>query len=184
MPYNVRRSTGKRKGKFFKQRDKNNIDPFLQRVANSGALVFPSQFGERRLIEMEQLPFDMWCKNCDNAIGIRTLEHESFNGIVSKWHIRCETCSTIIVVDTSKKSNDKNFDTNLKLATGILDTGIGETKVNTLLSVVNSPTIHHSTLKRLERVVGPPIENVAQASCVYAIEKEKMMSIASYKSQE
>ncbi|KAJ8665596.1 hypothetical protein QAD02_007258 [Eretmocerus hayati] len=202
MQNNVRRTSGRGKGRFVQQRVKSNIDSFLQRVdekqgrptpskdgfsqqgnSPTDALVFPPHFGGRRLVEIEKLFYDMWCKNCDNAIGIRTFEHESFNGIVSKWHIRCETYSTVIVVDTSKKSNEKNYDTNLKLATGVLDAGIGETKENTLLSVINSPTIHHSTLNKHERVVGPVIERVANASCVEAMQEEKLLTVAFNNSQ-
>ena len=50
------------------------------------------------------------------------------------------------------------------MVAGMLDAGIGETKINTLLSALNIPTVSHSSLKRYERVVGPAVENLCKES--------------------
>ena len=51
-------------------------------------------------------------------------------------------------------------------------TGIGEMQLNTFLSAVNIPPISSSTMKRIERVVGPVIEMVAKESCEEAVKLE------------
>ncbi|KAJ8666657.1 hypothetical protein QAD02_008319 [Eretmocerus hayati] len=195
MSYNVHGEVGKKKGKFIKVKHKIKIEKFLARVKGKGGRrakiqdettkecdVLPEKYEGRRLIDLRQVAKDLWCQECNQTLSLRNLENETFTGIVSKWHIRCQSCNHVIVVDSSKKSNKPYYDTNLKLATAVLDAGLGGTKMNTVFSSVNAPTIHHTTLKRLERVVGPAVEEVAQESCAKAIEKEKALTIA-FKSQ-
>lgn len=43
----------------------------------------------------------------------------------------------------------------------MLDDGIGETKVSTLISALNMPTVSDTSLKRYERQVGSAIEKLA-----------------------
>ncbi|KAJ8678292.1 hypothetical protein QAD02_014079 [Eretmocerus hayati] len=83
----------------------------------------------------------------------------------------------ITVIETSSKSDKVHYDTNLKHVNGVIDAGIGETKLNTLLSALKAPTVHNTTFKRIERVVGPVIEEVSQESCVKAIETEKLLTL-------
>ena len=63
------------------------------------------------------------------------------------------------------------------MITGMLDAGLGETKVNTLLSALNISTVTDSSLKRYERAVGSAVEKLAQQSCVEAIEQEKKLTL-------
>ena len=60
---------------------------------------------------------------------------------------------------------------------GMLDTGIGETGVNTFMSAMNIPTINKNTLKRSERIVGSMVDQLAEQSCVAAIENEKTLTL-------
>ena len=54
----------------------------------------------------------------------------------------------------------------------MLNAGIGERHVNTLLAGMSVPGIHHKTLKRKEREAGEAIISVAKKSCVDAINEE------------
>ena len=65
--------------------------------------------------------------------------------------------------------------------TGMLDAGLGERKINTVLSASNIATVPNATLKRYERLVGDSTEVLAKKTCVAAIEKEKQLAIK-YKS--
>jgi len=58
----------------------------------------------------------------------------------------------------------------------MIDGGLGETQVNTLLSSLNIPAISSTTLKRYERKVGNTIESVAKESCQESIVVEKMLT--------
>jgi len=59
---------------------------------------------------------------------------------------------------------------------GMIDGGLGETQVNTLLSSLNMPAVPSTTLKRYERKVGNAIESVAKESCCESIVVEKMLT--------
>lgn len=59
----------------------------------------------------------------------------------------------------------------------MLDSGLGETGINTLFSALNIPTVHHKSLKRYERKITPVIEEVAQESCRSSIILEKNLTL-------
>ena len=59
----------------------------------------------------------------------------------------------------------------------MLDAGIGETKLNTLMSAINVPTISQTSLKRYERFVGTAIQELADISCKNAIDTEKKLTL-------
>ena len=70
----------------------------------------------RVIIEKDTVAENMWCHACDKPLSLRNLLHEKFQGIVSKWFIKCHSCGIIVEVETGKKSNKKFYDTNLKSA--------------------------------------------------------------------
>lgn len=47
----------------------------------------------------------------------------------------------------------------------MINGGLGETHVNTLLAILNIPGICHANLKEREREVGQKLEEMAIASC-------------------
>lgn len=55
---------------------------------------------------------------------------------------------------------------------GMLNTGIGETHLNNLLSVLNVPGISKKTLKKREREVGKNVEAIAKECCEEALQEE------------
>ena len=54
----------------------------------------------------------------------------------------------------------------------MIDAGVEETQVNTILSALNVAPISNATLKRYETVVGAGTEKVAAQSCSEALELE------------
>lgn len=103
--------------------------------------------------------------------------------------------------DTDRKSY--HFDVNTKAATGIyifikfklhynivtivisklyiyigtLNTGIGLTHLNNVLSSLNIPELHRKTFKTYENEVGPELEKMAEDSCKRATLLEKELSM-------
>lgn len=61
----------------------------------------------------------------------------------------------------------------------MIDTGLGERQLNSLLSLADIPTISSTTLKKHERIVGLIIEEITKESCVESIRLEKQLSIDS-----
>ena len=51
--------------------------------------------------------------------------------------------------------------------------GIGQTQVESFLSTIGVPSMHHKSMKQREREVLPHIAGVAQVSCDMAIKEEK-----------
>jgi hypothetical protein len=59
----------------------------------------------------------------------------------------------------------------------MLDSGIGETHVNSLLSSLNVPTLTAAFLKRHEHAVGHAINNVAENSCIESAKLEGVLTL-------
>ncbi|KAJ8676959.1 hypothetical protein QAD02_012746 [Eretmocerus hayati] len=193
MPHDVRSIRGKSKGQFIKKRVKERIETFIgnvdgkrgqrRRMNDPGSeIVVPEKRAKITMMEgcrvfnVPKLAEDLWCNNCDACLSLRHVVHEQQSGIASKITVQCQHCKKILQVLTSEKKS-KYYDTNLKLAIGMLDAGIGETKINTVMSAVNIPTVSTSSMKRYERHVGQAIETLAKASCEEAIKMEKMLTI-------
>ena len=68
------------------------------------------------------------------------------------------------------------FDVNTKAASGILHSGIGESDLNSLLSVLNLPQISHKSLKVREVEIGSIIETFANKSVDDALQKEQELT--------
>ena len=60
----------------------------------------------------------------------------------------------------------------------MINAGMGETHVNTLLSTMNVKPVNHSVLKKREREAGLSIERVAKRSCTEAATEEKELILA------
>ena len=58
---------------------------------------------------------------------------------------------------------------------GIIAAGIGESQLNTLLSVMNLPSITSKSLKKCEREAGSHIIKVTSQSCEEALSMEMEM---------
>ena len=58
------------------------------------------------------------------------------------------------------------------VSSGMLDSGVGPTKVRKLLATLNIPPISQTSLKRCEREVGDHIEAAAQESVTKALQQE------------
>lgn len=59
----------------------------------------------------------------------------------------------------------------------MVDSGTGESQLNTLLSALGIPSLDFKLLKRYERIVGKAIEQCALESCKKSIEEERMATI-------
>lgn len=103
-------------------------------------------------------------------------------GIASKLHIKCKSCQTTNIVNTSRTHKSgfhgpQAFDNNSRAVLGTLDGSIGETHLNTILTTMNIPPISRNTFKRREREVGLAVEQVAKRSCLNVVMKERDIEI-------
>lgn len=59
----------------------------------------------------------------------------------------------------------------------MIDAGIGETQLSSIMSGIGIPVPSQTTLKEYENIVGKAIEDEAQDSCRRSLEIEKKMAI-------
>ena len=110
------------------------------------------------------------------------IQQEKLYGLASKLNIQCQFCGQTNVVETSLAhksgaSGPMAYDINTKSALASLHTGIGETHLNGILSVMNIPTMTRASFKTREREAGKAVETVAGHTCVETIEIEKENAI-------
>ncbi|XP_043271195.1 uncharacterized protein [Venturia canescens] len=124
---------------------------------------------------------ELWCQQCDIPLSLRNIVKKYTIGLANELYIRCTVCNTVKIACTGKSKNHINrreYDVNLKLAVAILDAGIGEAQMNTILSALDIPAVTKSLLKRHERIVGVAIEELANESCRTSIRIEKDLTVA------
>jgi hypothetical protein len=147
----------------------------------------------------------MQCDNCGHLLHLRDIfGTERRYGLASEIPLKCSGCKILQFVHTSKDSNTKElvrdrrarvYDTNTKLALGIyyefeiasifytfifltamIDSGLGATQVNKVLSTLNIPTIGDHSIKRHEELVGEALLKESEDSMDCAIAKEKFLT--------
>ncbi|XP_043269431.1 uncharacterized protein [Venturia canescens] len=182
MPYNARAVVGKKKGKFVKEKVKRAIEAvknnLYRHTENKYDDSVKSNLEGRRIVELKTLGLQLWCQYCDLALSLRDVTDEQRCGFASVLRVACNHCGKIIMVHTNiRNSQTKCHDVNLKAAIAIIDSGIGESQMNTICSAMNIPSVSAKLLKRSERIVGSSIETVAKESCKNSIKLEKQLSV-------
>ncbi|XP_077272808.1 uncharacterized protein LOC143903226 [Temnothorax americanus] len=189
--YPARRTRGKRKGQFAKKKvvlaRENLITSVAKtRALKSQALASLQENGNlnnlaahsRRIVELDTLASQLWCKNCDVALSLKNIVREKQLGLASVFYVKCMQCQCIHSVHTNDyNKKDRTYEVNAKLAFGLIDGGIGESHINTVLSSIDVPIVSALTLKKYERKVGVVIEEVAKESCIEAIRLEKKLTL-------
>lgn len=78
----------------------------------------------RRVIHVETLGEQLFCKSCKNLLGLQNIEVEERHGLASVFSIRCGNCKLLNKVASDKQhqinSPDQSvhFDPNTKIAIG------------------------------------------------------------------
>jgi hypothetical protein len=113
------------------------------------------------------------------------IENEKHFGLASQLSIQCKQCGHVNDVETSLAHKSAvTGATVYTISTQKQHTGIGETHMRQILSVINIPAISRSSWKTREREAGKAVESVAQQSCIETIEKEKQQVIINGKTQD
>ena len=89
--------------------------------------------------------------------------------LASILHISCDECGRINHVNTSDTHQTGTcgpcaFDSNPRAVLATLNTGIGESHLSKILSMLNVPPLSQNTFKRRERGIGKAVEKVAKLS--------------------
>lgn len=58
----------------------------------------------------------------------------------------------------------------------MIDAGLGESQINTLLSAMNIPTVRSNLIKRHERLIGVSLKGLGKESCEEALKFEQKLT--------
>lgn len=99
------------KGKFYRKsilRWKENI-AVANKKRHIDVISLPAfSIDDRRIVEIEKLATDMWCKPCDRPIPFRNLTNETHHGLASVFSVRCTECNAIVRVHSSKQDENES----------------------------------------------------------------------------
>ena len=140
-----------------------------------------------RIVELGKLAADLekGCTSCCLPLRLAHCTAENKQGLASLLHLTCDECGAenrIITSKThyanpgpSKHVGRPAFDAgvNTKAVLGMINAGVGATHLNFILSTMNIPLVHHTTLKRREKEIGGHIEHAAKRSCTEAVLLER-----------
>ena len=102
-------------------------------------------------------------------------------GLTSKLRVKCQFCAGKNTVETSSayksgKCGPMAYDINSKAALASLHTGIGQTHLNGILSIMNIPPMSQASFKTRERETGKAVETIAKVTCEQVTTNEKNQS--------
>ena len=115
-------------------------------------------------------------------LSLSNTEDEKRFGLASQLSIQCKHCGHVNYVETSLThksavTGGTVYNINTKAALAGLHTGIGETHMREILSVMDIPAMSRSPWKTREWEAGKAVESIAQQSCIATIDKEKEQAI-------
>lgn len=115
-------------------------------------------------------------------LSLGNVIEEQHSGLASTFTVICSQCNAENTIKTSKEHRSGargplTFDVNTRAALGCLHTGVGNTHLNNLLSILNVPALNSSTFKNREREAGKAIELVAKNSCQQFLNLEREKAI-------
>ncbi|PFX24892.1 hypothetical protein AWC38_SpisGene10488 [Stylophora pistillata] len=111
------------------------------------------------------------CSFCHyGPLSLGNVIEEQHSGLASTFTVICSQCNAENTIKTSKEHRSGargplTFDVNTRAALGCLHTGVGNTHLNNLLSILTVPALNSSTFKNQEREAGKAIGLEAKSSC-------------------
>ncbi|XP_074104180.1 uncharacterized protein LOC141530765 [Cotesia typhae] len=169
------------KGRFIKKKVLEKRQKSLAAMAKAKKKRnSPQQIGTR-IVDVDELMDNLICCLCEKDLLLKNIVKETKFGLSSVFSIKCENCSTLTNVKTSKKhitkDNTKHSDINTKIVLGAVHAGVEYTCLRKILACADVPMISQALYKRYEREVGPVIEEVAKESCKQAAEEERSLVV-------
>lgn len=62
---------------------------------------------KRRVVELNQMAEDLWCRKCNQSLSLRDFVEEEQHGLAFNMIVKCKTCNTNWQVQTAKESTKK-----------------------------------------------------------------------------
>lgn len=92
----------------------------LKKKTNELTVFNLPNLSDRRVVELQLLAKELWCKNCDNPLSLRHVIEENCMGLASILKMKCFKCQLYFDVHTNKPHDSYNrlYDVNYKLSIG------------------------------------------------------------------
>ncbi|XP_053594399.1 uncharacterized protein LOC128667606 [Microplitis demolitor] len=174
--HNLRAQFGKFSTRFIKTTKKRTYEALYNKSKVHEQIL--TDWG-RRIVEINTLAKELWCFKCDIPLSLKNIQSEKQFGLSNIFCIKCLSCCKIHEVHTNKHHTDHTqlYYVNFKLVIALIDAGIGEAHINTILSALNIPHVTGSLIQKYVRLVTPAFKLVANESCLKSVQLEKKMTI-------
>ncbi|XP_058806469.1 uncharacterized protein LOC131672927 [Phymastichus coffea] len=132
-----------------------------------------------RIVDLDYMAEQLVCSKCSSELFISDIEKEQRSGLGSYLSVRCRMCLHVETIKSSRQyinpsSGQPVFSINTKAALGAIHTGMGQTHLSELFTVMELPSINSQTFKKHEQIIGPIIEFVAKERCSEAAMERAM----------
>ncbi|KAJ8684809.1 hypothetical protein QAD02_020602 [Eretmocerus hayati] len=135
----------------------------------------------RRLVHWKVLGSQMFCYSCKSILAMDDVTDEARKGLASVLLIKCRSCGKVtrVVTDREHKvsSGRYHFDSNTKVALGMINGGMGMTHVNKILTSVDVPELRWNTYRAHEKEVSRGLEMSAEEVRIAAAYEERRATI-------
>ncbi|XP_015112733.1 uncharacterized protein LOC107038249 isoform X2 [Diachasma alloeum] len=108
----------------------------------------------RRIMDMGYVTEQMSCNSCRSLLCFSRIEAETKIGLASIFKIRCDECSEVKSVYTSRnfpRDNDRSYEVNCKAVTCSVASGINHRQLMKLLADINVPFPSEASLRAAEK---------------------------------
>ncbi|KAH0552541.1 hypothetical protein KQX54_012096 [Cotesia glomerata] len=135
----------------------------------------------RRIIDLKTLGKNMFCSHCEFLLSLTDLVSENRIGVASILYIKCRMYKKITGVSTDKQhsvsNSNSNYDSNTQPVIGSMNSGVGNTHINEVFTVMNIPQVNWKNFKTHENEVIQGVESMAKKSCLAAAKEERQLTI-------
>ncbi|XP_020294554.1 uncharacterized protein LOC109860095 [Pseudomyrmex gracilis] len=133
-----------------------------------------------RIIDLTELTKNLKCHKCAQRLDLKNIKSEKRKGLHSTLDVLCEQCNITTKVETGKIEKNVSH-INASVILGTVNSGIGSTALNKILTCTDIPEISNDLYKRYEKIIGAAIEEEARRNCNRAAVEEKQLVIKNIK---
>ncbi|KAK0073983.1 hypothetical protein PV326_012851 [Microctonus aethiopoides] len=124
-------------------------------------------------------------KNCNKILSLEDIVHEKRVMLASMFDVKCRECGALTTVCSDKQHQVlsvkdrkvQHFNVNTSIVFGTLNTGLGNSHLNKILSSVDVPNCNSASFQNHEKEVGSATWKLTDESCKNAVAEERQLTI-------
>ncbi|KAK0071200.1 hypothetical protein PV325_013307, partial [Microctonus aethiopoides] len=142
-------------------------------------------FHGRRIIDINYMGKQMFCRKCNKILSLEDIVHEKRVMLASMFDVKCRECGALTTVCSDKQHQVlsvkdrkvQHFNVNTSIVFGTLNTGLGNSHLNKILSSVDVPNCNSASFQNHEKEVGSATWKLTDESCKNAVAEERQLTI-------